>query len=82
MEKPDVVIHLAGYFCAEHTKEDIERLVESNIRFAMSEFNHPFILQQAADYKLNVINLGERRTMGSRQTEILVTNYSLNNTLF
>jgi DNA adenine methylase len=56
--------------------------VESNIRFAMSEFNHPFILQQAADYKLNVINLGERRTMGSRQTEILVTNYSLGNTLF
>jgi DNA adenine methylase len=56
--------------------------VESNIRFAMSEFNHPFILQQAADYKLNVINLGERQTMKSRQTEILVTNYSLNNTLF
>jgi len=32
-EKPDIVIHLAGYFCAEHTRADVPKLLDSNIRF-------------------------------------------------
>lgn len=34
-EKPDVIIHLAGYFVAEHRKEDIEPIIESNITFGV-----------------------------------------------
>lgn len=32
-EKPDVVVHLAGYFCAEHTRSDVPKLLDSNIHF-------------------------------------------------
>ena len=32
-EKPDLVIHLAGYFVAEHKTSDIPNLVQSNILF-------------------------------------------------
>ena len=31
--KPDVVFHLASHFVVEHTSEDLQRLVESNILF-------------------------------------------------
>lgn len=51
-------------------------LTSSGIRFAMSEFRHPFILEQAAHYGLHITSLGERRTLGNRQEEILVTNYN------
>lgn len=34
-EKPDIVIHLAGYFCAEHTPADVPQLIDSNIRFGV-----------------------------------------------
>ena len=41
----------------------------------MSEFDHPFILQQASDRDLHVHILGERRALNSRKTEILVSNF-------
>ena len=44
-------------------------------KFAMSEFKNPFIIEQAKKRGLNVIKICERRTMKSRNTEILVTNY-------
>ena len=50
--------------------------------FAISEFNHPFILEQAKERNLNIINLGERRTLNNRNTEILVTNYETERSLF
>ena len=57
--------------------------VESRIPFAMSEFNQPFILEQARHYNLNIHVLGERQNMKNRRTEILITNYQLNQpTLF
>lgn len=34
-EKPDIVIHLAGYFLGEHTASDITKLLDSNIRFGV-----------------------------------------------
>ena len=42
----------------------------------MSEFDHPFILEQAKQRNLNVIIIGERQNLKNRRTEILVTNYS------
>ncbi len=43
----------------------------------MSEFDHPFILDQAKQRGLNVHIIGERQNLKNRRTEILVTNYRL-----
>lgn len=45
------------------------------VKFAYSEFDNPFILQQAQERNLNVIHIGERQNLKNRRTEILVTNY-------
>lgn len=45
------------------------------VKFAYSEFDNPFILQQAKERNLNVITIGERQNLKNRRTEILVTNY-------
>ena len=50
-------------------------LEESKCKWAMSEFNHPFILEQAKERNLNVITIGERQNLKNRRIEILVTNY-------
>ena len=50
-------------------------LEETGCKFAMSEFDHPFILEQAKQRGLNVIIIGERQNLKNRRTEILVTNY-------
>jgi len=57
-------------------------LEKRGCKFAMSEFNNPFILNQAKERGLNIITIGERNNLKNRRTEILVTNYKLNNTLF
>ena len=54
----------------------------SKCKWAMSEFDHPFILQQAKERGLNVITIGERQNLKNRRTEILVTNYAKNLSLF
>jgi DNA adenine methylase len=53
-------------------------LEETKCKWAMSEFDHPFILQQAKERNLNVIEIGERQNLKNRRTEILVTNYKTN----
>lgn len=50
-------------------------LEESGIKWAMSEFNHPVILNQASKLNLNIIEIGERRNLGNRRVELLITNY-------
>lgn len=57
-------------------------LIESRCKFAYSEFDHPFILDQAEKRGLNVIVIGERRSLQNRNTEILVTNYQKPLSLF
>ncbi|MCX6216498.1 DNA adenine methylase [Spirosoma sp.] len=54
-----------------------DALVSSGYRFAISEFDHPYILSLASKHKLNVIHIGERQNMKNRRMEILITNYSL-----
>lgn len=53
-------------------------LEATKCKFAMSEFDHPFILEQAKQRNLNVIIIGERQNLKNRRTEILVTNYKTN----
>lgn len=57
-------------------------LIETGCKFAYSEFDHPFILEQAEKRGLNVIVIGERQNLKNRRTEILVTNYKKPLSLF
>jgi DNA adenine methylase len=61
------------------TEEDSYNLFEAveamNIKYAMSEFAHPFIISEAKRRGLRIENLGERQSMKNRNTEILVMNY-------
>jgi len=70
-----------NYNTPKWTKADsidlFDTLEATGIRFAMSEFDHPFILSQAKKRNLNVIEIGERRNINNRKTEILITNYKI-----
>jgi len=65
-------------FTEEQSKELFDTLEETGCKFAMSEFDHPFILEQASKRNLNVIIIGERQNLKNRRTEILITNYKDN----
>lgn len=75
-----------NYNTPEWTEQDSNDLFDvmtaTGYKFAMSEFDHPFILAQAEARKLNVITIGERQNLKNRRTEILITNYKPENTLF
>lgn len=62
-------------FTESDSLELFETLQNTGCKWAMSEFNHPFILDQAKQRGLNVIHIGERQNLKNRRTEILVTNY-------
>lgn len=57
-------------------------LCNSKIKFAYSEFNNEFIINEAKKRKLNIITIGERQSLKNRNVEILITNYKNNLTLF
>lgn len=50
--------------------------------FAVSEFDNEFILTQANERKLNIINIGERTNLKNKRNEILITNYQNASNLF
>ncbi len=62
-------------FTEEQSESLFNTLEETGCKWAMSEFNHPFILGQAEKRGLNVIVIGERQNLKNRRTEILITNY-------
>ena len=68
------------------TKADFIRLLDANeatgCKFAISEFDNPFVIQQAKERGLNVHIIGERQNLENRRTEILITNYQIEKTLF
>lgn len=69
-------------FTEQDSADLFECLMNSNAKFAMSEFDHPFIIDQAKKHGLNVIIIGERKNLLNRRTEILVTNYTKQSALF
>jgi len=69
-------------WCENDVSDLFDCLQETGCKFAYSEFDHPFILEQAEKRKLNVITIGERQNLKNRRIEILVTNYSKPKTLF
>jgi len=65
-------------FNEDNSKELFDCLQETECKFAMSEFNHPFVINQAEARGLNIIYLKERRNLKNRKVEILITNYTKN----
>ena len=65
-------------FTKEQSEDLFNTLIETKCKFAVSEFNHSFIIEQAEKRGLNVIKIGERQNLKNRRTEILVTNYENN----
>lgn len=68
------------------TKDDHCRLLDVNLetgsKFAISEFDNDFVLSEAEKRGLNVQIIGERQNIKNKRTEILITNYKLERTLF
>ncbi len=66
----------------EWKQKDFIDLVESNIssgiKFAISEFDHPFIIETANKFNLNIIFIVNRRNLNNHRNEILLTNYKYN----
>lgn len=62
-------------FIEQDTIDLFDVLVNSKIRFALSEFDNPIILELAKTHNLEVITIGERQNLKNRRTEILVVNY-------
>lgn len=74
---------LTGIKWTEEDCFDLYNVLEGcGCKFAMSEFDHPFVIEEAKRRNLNVITIGERVNMKNRRTEILVTNYQNHPTLF
>jgi len=59
--------------------ELLDLLQEKNWKFAISEFDNPFVIEQAKQRNLNVYIIGERHTLKNKQIEILITNYAASN---
>jgi DNA adenine methylase len=62
-------------FTEQDSADLFQALEEAGLRWAMSEFDHPFILDQAKERNLFVHYLGERTNLLNKRIEILVTNY-------
>jgi len=66
----------------QDTKDNLDIAVNCGINMAISEFDNPKIIKLAEERKLNIIPITLRRNLDKNRTEILITNYKLNNTLF
>ncbi len=69
-------------FTEKDSTDMFDLLMGSGCKFAYSEFDHPFILEQAQQRGLNVISIGERQNIKNRRMEIIVTNYKTQPSLF
>ena len=49
------------------------------MKFAISEYNNPFILDLAKQNNLNIHYIKELQALKARKIEILITNYETNN---
>ena len=66
-------------FTQDNVVQLLDFLQDYNVKFAYSEFDNDFIMQQIKLRKLNYVSICERRTLKNRRTEILITNYDIDN---
>jgi DNA adenine methylase len=66
---------------AKDAKDLFNYCTSSGIRFAISEFSHPYILELAKEYRLQVIPIVDRQNLKSTEkaNEILITNFQTKN---
>jgi len=76
------VDNYSNSFTEKDSFDLFDTLQNTGIKWAMSEFNHSFILQQAKERNLNVLTIGKRSNIKNRKVEILVTNYQSISSLF
>lgn len=69
-------------FTQQDSIDLFDTLQKTGCKWAMSEFDNEFILNQAKERNLNVHIIGERQNLKNRRTEILITNYAQHKTLF
>lgn len=69
-------------FTEQDSVDLFDTLQATGCKFAMSEFDNVFILNQAKERGLNVIVIGERKNIKNIRTEILITNYEKQKGLF
>ena len=68
---------------SEHdAKTLVLMLVKSGYNFMISEFDNEFYKEMAFENKLNYITIGERVNLKNIRTEIIITNYKNNLSLF
>lgn len=64
----------AGQWSERDTADLVQTLVASGLRFGLSEFDHPVVVQLALDHGLHILDLGERKNLSNRRTELFITN--------
>lgn len=71
-------------FSEKDTLDLFDVLMQSGIRFMMSEYSNPFIIEEAKKRNLNILVIGERKNLRSKkeETEILISNFKNTKTLF
>ncbi|MCW5900472.1 MAG: DNA adenine methylase [Flavobacteriales bacterium] len=64
----------AAAWCEQDTGDLFTELLASGLRFAISEFDNPVVLELAKEHDLRTIIIGERHNLRNRRTEIIITN--------
>jgi DNA adenine methylase len=62
-------------FTEQDTTDLFDTVIKTGCKFAISEFDNPFVLELAKKHGLEVITIGERQNLKNRRTEILIVNY-------
>jgi len=55
--------------------DSFDCLEETKCNYAYSEFGNTFVLKQAKKRGLNVVDIGDRKNLKNRRTEVLITNF-------
>ncbi len=67
---------------AKDTLDCFETTFNQGIKAALSEFDHPYIIELSNKMGLKINHLGERQNIKNRRNEVLITNYNRILTLF
>ncbi len=63
-------------FTEQDSNDLFDVLQGTGMKWCMSEFDHPFIIEQAKKHGLNVIQLKQRTNIKNKRTEIIILNYN------
>lgn len=78
-DPPYLSLRTERYNTPRWTKQDFDDLLKLNLetgyKFAISEFNNPYVLQKADSLGLKIIDVCNRKNVRKESQEILVVNY-------